>query len=79
MLSLGANAIIARQCQQVEKTSAGCREILKVRDKADVQGVHCITEDEDFRTVCLNTAVVETAIYQFIEEEEFLDDTPTFE
>ena len=32
-----------------------CRELLKVRD---IQGVHCSTEDEDFRRVCLNTAVL---------------------
>ena len=56
-----------------------CREVLKVRIKADNQNFECISDDDDFKTGCLNTAVVETAIYQFLEDEEFLDDTPTFE
>ena len=55
------------------------QEVFKVRTKADSQGVFCIAYDDDFKTVCLNTAVVETAIYQFIKEEEFLDDTSTSE
>ena len=50
-----------------------------MRLKADEQNLTCISDHEDLKVVCLNTAVVQTAIYQFIEEEEFLDDTPTFE
>ena len=61
------------------RESLCCREILRVRLKADEKDLLCIAHDEDFKVVCLNTAVVQTAIYQFIEDEEFLDDTPTFE
>ena len=61
------------------RESLCCREILRVRLKADEKDSICIADDDDIKVVCLNTAVVQTAIYQFIEEEEFLDDTPTFE
>lgn len=61
------------------RESMCCREVLKIRLMADGKSLGCITDDDDFKAICLNTAVVLTAIYQFIEDEVYLDDTPTFE
>ena len=46
---------------------------LKMRAKADDQGVIGITNDAEVKTVCLNTAMVDTVICQVIEQGEFLD------
>ena len=43
-----------------------------MRVKADDQGVIGITNDAKVKTVCLNIAVVDTAISQVIEQGEFL-------
>ena len=45
---------------------------LKMRTKVDDQGMIGITHDDDVKTVCLNTAVVDTAIYQVTEQGELL-------
>ena len=45
---------------------------LKVRATADDHGVIGITNDHESKTVCLNTAMVDTAICQVIEQGEFL-------
>ena len=45
---------------------------LKMRTKADDQGVICSTYDDNVKTVCLNTVVVDNVIYRVIEKEEFL-------
>ena len=47
--------------------------------KANDANCRCITEHDGFEPVCLNVDVVMTAIYQYIEDEEYLDDTPTCE
>ena len=56
-----------------------CREILRVRLKADEDDLICIADHDDFKVICLNQAVVLTALYQYIEDETYLDDTETFE
>eukprot|EP00795_Rhopilema_esculentum_P011119 gene11119-19997_t len=61
------------------RESLCCREVYRVWLKADDKNLQCIGEDEDFKTVCLNTAVILTAIYQYVEDETYLDDEPTFE
>ena len=61
------------------RESLCCCKVYRVRLKADDKNLQCIGEDEDFKTVCLNTAVILTAIYQYVEDETYLDDTPTFE
>ena len=45
---------------------------LKMRTKTDDQGMIGIKNDDEVKTVCLNTAVVDTAICQVIEQGEFL-------
>ena len=40
---------------------------------------NCITYHNGFQANCLSPDVVETAIYQFIEDERYIDDHPTFE
>ena len=45
---------------------------LEMRAKADDQGVIGITNEDEAEAVCLNTAVVDTAIYQVIAQGEFL-------
>ena len=45
---------------------------LKMRAKAEDQGVIGITNDAEVKTVCFNTAVVHTAICQVTEQGEFL-------
>ena len=47
--------------------------------KANDANCQCITEYDGFEPVCLNVDIVMTAIYQYIEDEEYLDDTPTCE
>ena len=36
----------------------------------------CITENENFSTVCTNPAVIETAFNQYLENEGPIDDEP---
>ena len=36
----------------------------------------CITENENFRAVCANPAVIETAFNQYLENEGPIDDEP---
>ena len=45
---------------------------LKVRARADDQGVIGITNDDHVKIVCLNTNVADTAIDQVVEQGEFL-------
>eukprot|EP00112_Aurelia_sp_Birch-Aquarium-sp1_P026496 Seg941.3 transcript_id=Seg941.3/GoldUCD/mRNA.D3Y31 product="P2X purinoceptor 7" protein_id=Seg941.3/GoldUCD/D3Y31 len=61
------------------RESLCCREILRVRLKADENNLVCIADNDDFKVICLNQAVVLTALYQYIEDETYLDDTETFE
>ena len=56
-----------------------CSEIPKVSSKVNDANCQCITEHYGFEAVCLNVDVVMTAIYQYIEDEEYIDDTPTSE
>ncbi|KAK3731611.1 hypothetical protein QZH41_015865 [Actinostola sp. cb2023] len=55
--------------------SVCCRENAKVLDKLP-EGLLCITKLEDFTVVCLNKAVLETALSQYVESEGFIDDEP---
>ena len=61
------------------RESLCCQEVTKVRQKAEEKNLVCIVDDMDFQVVCLNTAVVLTAPHQYIEDETYLDDSPTFE
>ena len=61
------------------RESSCWHEITKEKLRADENGLQCITDHEDFKVVCLNSAVILTAVYQFIEHETYIDDTPTFE
>ena len=61
------------------RESLCCHEITKVKLRADENGLQCITDHEDFKVVCLNSVVILTAVYQFIEDETYMDDTQTFE
>ena len=56
-----------------------CSEIPKVSSRVNDANCQCITEHYGFEAVCLNVDVVMTAIYQYIEDEEYIDDTPTSE
>ena len=61
------------------RESLCCQEVLRIRSKAQTDNQNCITDHEGFPAVCLNRHVVEAAIYQYIEEEHYVDDHPTFE
>ena len=56
-----------------------CSEIPKVSSKVNDTNCQCITEHYGFEAVCLNVDIVMTAIYQYIQDEEYIDDTPTSE
>ena len=57
-----------------DRESICCREVLKVSLKAG------ITDHEGFSAICLNPHVIESAIYQYIDEERgYIDDRATFE
>eukprot|EP00795_Rhopilema_esculentum_P009918 gene9918-18520_t len=61
------------------RESLCCIEIPKVSSKAIDANCQCITELGGFNSVCLDIDVVITAIYQYIEDEEYIDDKPTSE
>eukprot|EP00795_Rhopilema_esculentum_P011107 gene11107-19977_t len=56
-----------------------CREVALTLQKANEANCGCITQVDGFTPVCLNPDVVVTAIYQYIEDEQFIDDHPTSE
>ena len=56
-----------------------CHVVPRVDAKAQECNLVCISEDEDFKTVCLNPAVVLRALCQCIEDEEYIHDAQTFE
>ena len=56
-----------------------CREVQLIADKSDDANCGCITLVDGFTPVCLNADVIVTAIYQYREDEEFIDDHPTCE
>ena len=47
--------------------------------KGNDANCQCTTWDYGFEPVCLNVDIVMTAICQYIEDEEYIDDTPTSE
>ena len=61
------------------RESVCCQETATIRERAG--HLNCITLHEGFVAVCLNRYVIETVVYQYIDEEEggYIDDRPTFE
>ena len=56
-----------------------CCEVPMIENKAQTENVDCIIEHEGFSAVCLNRHVVESSVYQYNEEQHYVDDYPTFE
>ena len=55
-----------------------CHEILRVRIESG--NLPCITLHDGFEAICLNAHVIESSIYQYIDEEGgYVDDRATFE
>eukprot|EP00112_Aurelia_sp_Birch-Aquarium-sp1_P019434 Seg4802.3 transcript_id=Seg4802.3/GoldUCD/mRNA.D3Y31 product="hypothetical protein" pseudo=true protein_id=Seg4802.3/GoldUCD/D3Y31 len=61
------------------RESVCCQETAVIREQAS--HLNCISLHEGFFAVCLNRHVIETVIYQYIDEEErgYIDDRPPFE
>ena len=61
------------------RESVCCKEVNKANEKAG--NLVCITDHDGFKSLCLNHHVFESAIYQYVDEEEvgYVDDTPAFE
>ena len=57
------------------RESVCCREHQKSCDKI-LPAMSCITENENFSAVCTNSAVIETAFNQYLENEGPIDDEP---
>lgn len=57
------------------RESVCCRENVKVYEKVP-SGMACITEHENFSSVCTNPDVIETAFNQYLEIEGPIDDEP---
>ena len=67
---------------RTERESLCCCEVPRIENEAQTENIDCITEHEGFSAVCLNRHVVESSIYQiyqYIEEQHYVDDHPTFE
>ena len=51
-----------------------CHEVGPISEKIDDAGVTCITQHEGFIGNCLNRHVLETPIYEFVEQDGPTDD-----
>eukprot|EP00794_Sanderia_malayensis_P000729 gene731-10_t len=56
------------------RESICCLEVDFVAAKTGQAGCSCIMPVDGFQQVCLNTDVILCAIYQYIEDEQYVDD-----